>query len=119
MPKTTKITAATARTNARGSFFAATSPSSTAGAFASIIPNVVPAVTSARWEYFAARATVAICVLSPISRRKNAAAVVPNTPQPCGQLLVSQVGLVCHGHLTVPDALGPGWGVFLVYRAHW
>ena len=24
-----------------------------------------------------------------------------------------------HGHLTLPDALGPGWGVFLVYRAHW
>ncbi len=26
---------------------------------------------------------------------------------------------VRHGHLTLPDALGPGWGVFLVYRAHW
>jgi hypothetical protein len=26
---------------------------------------------------------------------------------------------VRHGHLTLPDALGSGWGVFLVYRAHW
>jgi hypothetical protein len=26
---------------------------------------------------------------------------------------------VRHGPLTLPDALGSGWGVFLVYRAHW
>lgn len=26
---------------------------------------------------------------------------------------------VGHGRLAVPDAFGAGWGVFLVYRAHW
>lgn len=26
---------------------------------------------------------------------------------------------VRRGRLTVPDAFGNGWGVFLVYRAHW
>ena len=26
---------------------------------------------------------------------------------------------VRHGPLRLPDAFGPDWGVFLVYRAHW
>jgi hypothetical protein len=26
---------------------------------------------------------------------------------------------VGHGSVSVPDAFGGGWGVFLVYRAHW
>jgi hypothetical protein len=26
---------------------------------------------------------------------------------------------VNHGRLTLPDAFGEGWGVFLVYRGHW
>ena len=26
---------------------------------------------------------------------------------------------VNHGRLTLPDHFGEGWGVFLVYRAHW
>jgi hypothetical protein len=26
---------------------------------------------------------------------------------------------VAHGRLTLPDEFGKGWGVFLVYRAHW
>ncbi len=26
---------------------------------------------------------------------------------------------VKHGRLTLPDAFGAGWGVFLAYRAHW
>jgi len=26
---------------------------------------------------------------------------------------------VAHGRLTVPDAFGAGWGVLLLYRAHW
>ncbi len=26
---------------------------------------------------------------------------------------------VAHGRLTVPDHFGAGWGVFLLYRAHW
>jgi hypothetical protein len=26
---------------------------------------------------------------------------------------------VNHGRLTLPEAFGGGWGVFLAYRAHW
>jgi hypothetical protein len=26
---------------------------------------------------------------------------------------------VNHGRVTLPDAFGEEWGVFLVYRAHW
>jgi hypothetical protein len=26
---------------------------------------------------------------------------------------------VTHGRVTLPDYFGDGWGVFLVYRAHW
>ena len=26
---------------------------------------------------------------------------------------------VSHGHLRLPDAFGDGWGVLLIYRAHW
>ncbi len=26
---------------------------------------------------------------------------------------------VGHGRLTLPEGFGDGWGVFLVYRAHW
>ena len=26
---------------------------------------------------------------------------------------------VAHGRVTVPDGFSPGWGVFLIYRAHW
>ncbi len=26
---------------------------------------------------------------------------------------------VVHGRLTVPDHFDQGWGVFLLYRAHW
>ena len=26
---------------------------------------------------------------------------------------------VNHGPITLPDGFGDGWGVFLVYRAHW
>ena len=63
-----------------GSLRAATSPSSTAGTLAIIMPSVVPATTAASDEYFAASAIVAICVLSPISSRKNATNVAPNTP---------------------------------------
>ena len=45
-----------------------------------IIPSVVPATTIHRSLKRAASATVAICVLSPISARKNATIVVPSTP---------------------------------------
>ena len=26
---------------------------------------------------------------------------------------------VAHGRVTVPDRFAQGWGVFLLYRAHW
>jgi hypothetical protein len=26
---------------------------------------------------------------------------------------------VHHGSVTLPEGFGDGWGVFLVYRAHW
>ena len=26
---------------------------------------------------------------------------------------------VAHGRVTLPAGFGDGWGVFLVYRAHW
>ncbi len=26
---------------------------------------------------------------------------------------------VAHGRVTLPEAFGAGWGVFLAYRAHW
>lgn len=26
---------------------------------------------------------------------------------------------VAHGRLTLPAAFGDGWGVLLIYRAHW
>ncbi len=26
---------------------------------------------------------------------------------------------VGHGRLTLPEAFGEDWGVFLIYRAHW
>ena len=26
---------------------------------------------------------------------------------------------VAHGRISLPAAFGDGWGVFLVYRAHW
>ena len=64
-----------------GSLRAAASPISTAGTLAIIMPNVVPAVTANRSLKRADSATVAIWVLSPISSRKNAITVVPNTPK--------------------------------------
>lgn len=30
-----------------------------------------------------------------------------------------ELDTVGHGRLTVPEAFGQDWGVFLVYRAHW
>jgi hypothetical protein len=26
---------------------------------------------------------------------------------------------VSHGRISVPERFGDGWGVFLIYRAHW
>jgi hypothetical protein len=37
-----------------------------------------------------------------------------------GEVLPSlSMDTVAHGRLTVPDHFGQGWGVFLLYRAHW
>ncbi|MBI4537052.1 MAG: hypothetical protein HY712_03740 [candidate division NC10 bacterium] len=32
---------------------------------------------------------------------------------------VVRLDTVAHGTLTLPEAFRGGWGVFLVYRAHW
>src|SRR6266567_1432992 len=45
------------------------------------MPTVVPATTARRSSNRAARTTVAICVLSPISARKNATTVTTNAPK--------------------------------------
>jgi len=29
------------------------------------------------------------------------------------------IDTVAHGRLALPDAFGNGWGVLLLYRAHW
>ncbi len=29
------------------------------------------------------------------------------------------IDTVAHGRISLPDAFGSSWGVFLVYRAHW
>ena len=30
-----------------------------------------------------------------------------------------EMSTVTHGRIVVPDVFEKGWGVFLVYRAHW
>ncbi|MNR46840.1 hypothetical protein D3C85_1658620 [compost metagenome] len=67
-------------TVATGSLRAATSPSSTTGTLAIIMPSVVPITTAGSASKRADSATVAICVLSPISAMKKAITVAPNTP---------------------------------------
>src|SRR5256885_5408509 len=64
-------------THLSGTAFAAASPNSTTGTSASIMPRVVPATTATSAWYRAASATVAICVLSPISSRKNESSELP------------------------------------------
>jgi len=34
-------------------------------------------------------------------------------------LPVLSMDTVAHGRLALPDAFGDGWGVLLLYRAHW
>ena len=34
-------------------------------------------------------------------------------------LPVLTMDTVAHGRISVPDHFGDGWGVFLIYRAHW
>src|SRR3546814_20034224 len=52
----------------------------TTGTSASSMPVVVPATTASSESKRAARMVVAICVLSPISARKNAIIVTMNAP---------------------------------------
>ena len=55
-------------------------PKNTASPSDANMPTVVPAVTMMGLAYFAPRATVASCVLSPISAMKKATTVVKNAP---------------------------------------
>ena len=68
-------------TSRTGIFSASRSPTITAGTLASIMPSVVPVTTAPRLSYWAASATVATWVLSPISARKKAISVAPKTPK--------------------------------------
>src|SRR5216684_6420756 len=79
-PSTRNSSAATACTILRGRRLAMASPNSTTGALTSSMPTVVPAVTRTSELKRAARATVAICVLSPISTMKKATRVARNAP---------------------------------------
>ena len=72
--------AATARTILSGRRLAMASPNSTTGALTSSMPKVVPAVTRTSALKRAASATVASCVLSPISTRKNETSVATKAP---------------------------------------
>ena len=81
MPRPRKIAAAMPCTSFTGMRAAMRSPSSTAGTLAIIMPSVVPATTATSIWYCAASATVATWVLSPISARKKAISVAPNTPK--------------------------------------
>ena len=56
------------------------SPKYTAGTEAIIKPAILPTTTSRIDWYFAAKRTVAICVLSPISAKKNRTTVAINAP---------------------------------------
>mgnify|MGYP006210414187 CR=1 FL=1 len=78
---TVKPAAAANRIHFSGSFFAAVSPSRTAGPLTSIIPRVEPATTTGRFSNRAASMAVATWVLSPISIRKKAEAVVQKMAQ--------------------------------------
>ena len=75
-----KQAAATLRTMRSGTRLINASPANTTGTLASNMPSVVPSTTQASAWNCAASATVATCVLSPISTRKNATAVATNTP---------------------------------------
>ncbi len=69
------------RTALNGILADAALPTSTTGTLASSMPSVVPSTTATSDGNRAASTTVATCVLSPISARKNATTVTPKTPQ--------------------------------------
>ena len=35
------------------------------------------------------------------------------------RLPVVTMDTIAHGRISVPEHFGDGWGVFLIYRAHW
>ena len=80
-PSKAKIAAAIPCTSFIGIFAASRSPMNTAGTSAISMPSVVPMTTVTGDAKCAAMATVAICVLSPISARKNVTSVAPKTPK--------------------------------------
>ena len=79
-PSARNSSAATACTILSGRRLAMASPNSTTGALTSSMPAVVPRVTRTSELKRAASATVAICVLSPISTMKKATRVARNAP---------------------------------------
>src|SRR5262245_627512 len=80
-PKTKKSMAARNRNSRTGTRSAKRDPAKTAMLSATSIPRVVPMVTCTVDANRAPRATVASCVLSPISARKNTTVVVTRGPQ--------------------------------------
>src|SRR4029078_3282993 len=79
-PSPANKAAAAMRTARNGIFSEAARPMNTVGTLTISMPSVVPTTTAASDANLAASITVAICVLSPISARKNAPTVTPNTP---------------------------------------
>lgn len=80
-------------------------PKNTARPSEANIPAVVPAVTISGLAYFAPRATVASCVLSPISARKNATRVVrkaPNLPASLSSSSLSGINIQTANARNVP-----------------
>lgn len=79
-PNTTNSIAAPWPIRRSGSCRRAIRPTATATASAATIPNVDPSQTEAHAGSLPAIETVASCVLSPSSERKNASATTPNVP---------------------------------------
>ena len=46
----------------------------------------------------------------------RAGSFILDSGDPFPALTMNTVG---NGRLTLPEAFGGGWGVFLIYRAHW
>ena len=78
---TAEIPAVMACTSCIGTFLANLLPTKTAGTSAMSVPRVVPAIIVNGVVSCAARATVAICVLSPFSAKKKVSKVAPKTPK--------------------------------------
>ena len=80
-PKAKKSAAAIQRIVRIGTMAVSRSPAKTASPSAASMPSVVPAVTATVESKCAPRASVASCVLSPISARKKTRTLVRSGPQ--------------------------------------